>query len=266
MLRFTGLFALIGIAFFNPAAAEDFMAPLPEDAFKAEVESIKASFDNTTRAAVTPEEVGDADSFRRNVKWLGLLSGFISLQTDCTPPPGELPDPSCITMLPAPGVTNFNAPDIASITIPGRSSKSLFCHWQTPVVTYFAINNTGSTQTTQFRVTPSYRIENEVLNDPALTDPNTGLPLGGAIELPISAINVAQGIAPGEIQREDFRGTRACIAGLVNKRNLQSAYGLSNAQVRRFFRKPTTITMSLSGNASMLDIAVINFGTRIMGD
>ncbi len=243
------------------AAAEDFYPLSPpggEPAFKAAGPELAAP--------LTADQVGDPDSFGRNVKWLGLLSAFINLQEDCTPPPGEPPDPSCITLNPAPAPTSFDIPDLDSITLPRRASRSLLCHWQTPVAVYLAANDTGVRQQTRFRVFPVYRIQSDVLNDPALIDPGTGLPLGGVIELPLSAINVMQGIEPGEFQREDFRGTRVCIAGLISKANLMGTYGLSEAQVRDFFRNPITISMGLAGQAQMVTAASINFGTRIMGD
>mgnify|MGYP001382686605 CR=1 FL=1 len=243
------------------AAADDFYPQSPPGG-----EPISKIAGDALAAPLTAEQVGDPDSFGRNVKWLGLVSAFLSLQEDCTPPPGEPPNPACITLNPAPAPTNFNIPDLASITLPGRASRSLLCHWQTPIVIYFAANGTGVRQQTRFQVFPVYRIESDVLNDPALLDPGTGLPLGGVIELPLSAINVMQGIEPGEFQRQDFRGTRVCIAGLISKANLLATYGLSEAQVRAFFRNPITISMGLAGQAQMVTVASINFGTRFVGD
>jgi len=171
-----------------------------------------------------------------------------------------------VTLNPAPQLTTFSLANLDSITLPRRSSHSLLCHWRTPVAVYFANNSTGTRQQTRFQVFPVYRIESDVLNDPALVEPGTGLPLGGVIELPLTAINIMQGIEPGETQREDFRGTRSCIAGLISKASLMENYGLSDAQVRDFFRNPITISMGLEGLSQMVDFASINFGTRIMGD
>src|SRR5688572_372297 len=80
--------------------------------------------------AVTDATVGDAASFGRNVKWLGLLSGYGRLSADCTADPADTSP--CQTLAPAPSGTGFDFPAVDSITIPGRSANSLLCHTQTP--------------------------------------------------------------------------------------------------------------------------------------
>ena len=219
-----------------------------------------------TAAAVTVAEVGDAGSFGRSVKWLGLLSGNMSLSTDCTPPAGEPADPNCITVNPAPATTVFNGVDLASITLPGRSSETLLCHWQTPIVSYNIFNDTVSAQSANFRVTPRYRIESEVLDDPALINPGTGLPFGGSFEVALTSFNKTKVVEPGYFESETLTGARMCIGGLVSKAALIDQYGLPEAQARRFFRKPITITLGISGQARMVNGASISFGTRITGD
>ena len=73
----------------------------------------------TTAAAVTVDDVGDVDSFGRNLKWLGITSAFINLDTACDP---ASTDPCQVL---GPGQTNFSFPDAARITLPGKSAKSL---------------------------------------------------------------------------------------------------------------------------------------------
>lgn len=217
-------------------------------------------------SAVTTEEVGDAGSFGRNVKWLGLASAFLQLSDSCTPAPGDPPLENCIVLNPAPAATSFNFPDLDRVTLPPRSSESLICHWQTPIVSYNASNPTGAPASFSLRVTAVYRIENEVLDEPGLTDPNTGLPLGGAIELPLTSIFEAGSMDPGEFDSEFITGTRMCIGGLVSRDSLVGNYGLSEAQARRFFNRQTTIRLGLSGQARLVENASLNLGTRFVGD
>lgn len=217
-------------------------------------------------AAVTADEVGDADSFGRNVKWLGLVAGSIRLAADCTPAPGDPPDESCVPLSAAPGQTAFDVPDIDSITLPARSSRSLLCHWQTPIVYYSASNNTGSPQNFTLRAQPVYRIESEVLDEPGLLNPGTGLPYGGEMELPLTAIYKAGSRDPGEYEFEIITGARMCIGSLVSLSSLVSTHGLTPAQARRFFRRPITIHLGISGQAQLVDDAQIYFGTRFVGD
>ncbi|WP_158637089.1 hypothetical protein [Arenimonas daejeonensis] len=165
-----------------------------------------------------------------------------------------------------PGQTAFDVPDIDSITLPARSSRSLLCHWQTPIVYYSASNNTGSTQNFTLRAQPVYRIESEVLDEPGLLNPGTGLPYGGEMELPLTAIYKAGSRDPGEYEFEVITGARMCIGSLVSLSSLVSTHGLTPAQARRFFSRPITIHLGISGQAQLVDDAQIYFGTRFVGD
>jgi len=221
-------------------------------------------------AAAAVADTGDADSFGRNVKFIGLMStGVINLADDCTPdpayPPG--PDDHCFVPNPAPATTSFTITDAARVLIPGKSSNSMFCHWQTPVTVYSFRNSTGTYQpNARFVVTPSYTIQNAVLNDPSLLDPSTGLPYGGSFTVGLAGIRHSRSLQPGEGQIERDNSTRACIAGLVSKRALKEAYGLTDAQATKFFKNDTIITMNLQGTANMVDFASIIYGTRFVGD
>lgn len=216
--------------------------------------------------APTAAEVGDADSFGRNLRWLGLLSGHINLAPDCTPAPGEPADPNCVVLNPAPARTTFRVDGLDVLILPARSTRSLICHWQTPVTSYRALNPAGVPETFQFRVTPVYRIESAVLMEPGLADPNTGLPYNGVIELGLTSMFKFETLAPGDSDSELLTGTRMCIGGLVSRANLIQAYGLSEAQADRFFREPITIRLGISGSARLVESATINIGTRFVGD
>lgn len=212
--------------------------------------------------AVTADEVGDADSFGRVVRWLGLLSGYGRLSADCSADPGDTSP--CQTIAPAPATTTFDFPDLDVLVLPARASTSLLCHSQTPVTTWFALNATGSAQDMLFRVTPYYRIESEVLV--GLSDPNTGVPYNGVIELGLTGLLTSQTLQPGESVQDLDTGTRACIGGLVSKQSLTTSYGLTDAQAEQFFRRPITIRYGLRGSARLVEDASINYGTRFYGD
>lgn len=274
MIRSTLFLAVVATLLTAPAVAvadDTFRSPaVAESQAAGKMAAARAS--RITKAgrispvAVTVEEVGDADSFGKRVKWLGLMSGSIFLTSDCTPPAGEPANPNCITLNPAPAITSFNAVDLASITLPARSSESLLCHWQTPLVTYSFLNETLGTQSANFRVSPRYRIENEVLDDPALINLSTGLPFAGSFEVALTSFLKRQLIEPGHFETETLSGTRMCIGGLVSKAALVDQFGLTDAQATQFFRKPITITLGITGQARMVQNANINIGTRITGD
>lgn len=216
--------------------------------------------------ALTVEEVGDPDTFGKAVKWLGLVSINMTLTDNCSPVAGEPALENCIELAPAPAPTPINAPDLASITLPGRSAETLLCHWQTPVVSYSLANTTGAPAQYAFRLTPTYRFESDVLDDPALINPATGLPFGGSLSTSLTSVNRFGTLQDGEFEVQYESGTRMCIGGVLSQRSLVQQWGLTEAQARRFFRRPITIVMGLSGNTRLVDGASINFGTRFVGD
>ncbi|ODS63661.1 MAG: hypothetical protein ABS41_04880 [Arenimonas sp. SCN 70-307] len=266
MFRSTLFLAFAASLAAGSALADEFQSPpAAESLAKARQAQLAAARGGvSTAAAPTVEEVGDADSFGRGVKWLGLMSGFAFLSTDCTPPPGEPADPNCVQLNPAPGFTTFVVPDVAAITLPGKSAESLLCHSQTPVTSVVYANNTGARQQYRFQLLASYRIESEVLQ--GLNDPNTGDPYNGAIEIGIGNLVDSGYLEPGDNFVKQYTQTRACIGGMVSRRALVDAYGLTAAQARQFFRKPITLRMTIRGNARMVDAASINVGTRVTGD
>ena len=247
------------------APAAQARKPIPKELTEArkEIRAMKLE------AAAVGSEVGDPDSFGRNVRFIGTLqSGTVTLANDCTPdpsfPPG--PDDHCQVLNAAPSSTAFTIPDVGRVVIPGKSAHSVFCHWQTPFVVYQFSNFTGAYQpNARFIVTPSYTIQNPVLNDPALIDPATGLPFGGQFEIALSGIRHSRSLQPGELQTERENATRVCLGGMVSKQMLVGM-GLTSAQADKFFKKDTVVTMNLQGSASMVEFASIIYGVRFVGD
>ena len=224
---------------------------------------------SSTKAAYTDEEVGDANSFGRGVNFIGTVqSGVLTIAPDCTPDPMFPPGPKDQCVVPnAVGLTSFSFPDMGKVLIPGKSAKTLFCHWQTPFGISIYNNATGVYQgqaRTIFSAT--YKIENEVLNDPTLLDPNTGLPYGGFINTALGAARDGRSLQPGESQVYRDNYTRVCLGGLVSKRALIEGYGLSEAQATKFFKKDTTITIGMTGNTRHVSNGSMIIGTRFVGD
>jgi hypothetical protein len=246
-----------------PAAQAAGMNSKRLEAARAEIRAAKIEL------AAVGAEVGDPDSFGRNLRFIGTMqSGTVSLQADCTPDPTFPPGPTdaCVVVAPAPGTTPFNAADVGSVVIPGRSTHSIICHWQTPLVVYGFQNPTGVFQEdARFVVTPMYTIQNEVLNDPSLIDPNTGLPFGGQFQVGLAGIRRERSLQPRETQVERETGTRTCIGGIVSAQMLRG-FGLSEAQVTEFFKKDTVITMDITGQARLVEFANIIYGVRFVGD
>lgn len=224
-----------------------------------------------TMAKPTADQVGDADTFGRNVVWDGLINtGTITMAADCTPQPGDPapgPDDRCITIAPGTALTPIDLPDIGRMTLPAKSSHNILCHWLSPIVIYSLYNSTGATATGRITLSPYLRVESEVLNDPSMIDPTTGLPFNGALESSFAASYSQQKtLAAGDRDTERFSESRVCIGGTISRQGLIQGYGLTDAQVDKFFKKPITLRFGLRGSASLVDFASIIYGLRIMGD
>jgi len=217
----------------------------------------------------TPADSGDADSFGRPVKYIGLVtSGVQTFTSDCTPDPSAPPGPDDHCTVVDPAVTTpwtFN--DVGRIIIPANASNSLFCHWQTPTVVASFHNTTAGIMTNaQFRVTTSYTLQNSVLNDPSLIDPNTGLPFNGKLTVSITTSALTRTLEPNEFGTDREVSSRTCIGGLVSKRALIEGYGLTAAQAANFFKNDTAVTMGLSGSTRGVQSASVFISTRFVGD
>jgi hypothetical protein len=217
----------------------------------------------------TPADSGDADSFGRPVKFIGLITtGQQTFADDCTidpsSPPG--PDDHCLVVDPS-VLTPYEFNDVGRAIIPANASNSLFCHWQTPSVVASFYNPTGSVMTNAiFRANTRYTLQNAVLNDPSLIDPATGLPFNGKLTVSIATSALTRTLEPGEFGNDREVSSRTCIGGLVSKRALIEGYGLSAVQAANFFKNDTAVTMDVTGSMRGVQFANVFVSTRIVGD
>jgi hypothetical protein len=214
-------------------------------------------------------DVGDPDSFGRNVRWLGLLSySALTLRQDCTPMEGDPEGMQCMQVDPTQvGSQSGRFPDVARMTLPARSANTFLCHWLTPTISGTFYNGTGyDDRNPRLAVLPSLTIENASLNAPGLIDPETGLPLNGRMEVFLSSNHVIEHLDTEEQVPLRYTASRTCIGGYVSKQQLMSYYGLSELQVAEFFRNPTTVRLNLQVIASQVQYANISYGIRFVGD
>jgi hypothetical protein len=216
-------------------------------------------------AAPTVDEVGDADSFGKNVTWLGLAQTMpVTLQDDCS---GS--DPAverCIVQQPAPSPTSYNESGLAVMNLPAKASKDLICFSFTPFIEVSWANFTATQQTAIFQAFAAITIDNAVLDDPALIDPNTGSPFNGSLTLSLSSWHQFKSMEPGQFEDVNSSQSRGCVAGLVSKRALIDNYGLSDALATQFFKKAMTIHFGARGTVQMQQFAQYFYGIRLFGD
>jgi len=78
--------------------------------------------------------------------------------------------------------------------------------------------------------------------------------------------NMTRTLAAGEIQLEQIRGSRVCIAGLLNQRALTESYGLTDGLAKKLLKEPMTIRGGVSVGGSNVTRASMSYGTRFTGD
>lgn len=242
-------------------AGADLLAPVaPRRALATRAASSKPA-----AAAPIIEDVGDVDSFGRNVVWLGVTQGNLQLASACPSPPE--PGSHCQALAPAPAATVFNFTDIAAIKLPPKSSKTLLCYWFSPVLSVRYNNSTAVPAIARLAYSPSLTVESPLLDDPALIDPTTGAPFGGRLTTGMTSSERFETPLPaGTVINERTRDSNVCIAGFLTRRTLVETYGLSDAQARDFFRKPITVRLNVSGSAQLVENASLIFGLRVVGD
>lgn len=212
--------------------------------------------------AITVEDVGDVDSFGRNLRWLGVTQMNASLTTDCSTWTG----PGCQVITPG-AFTSFTFNDLAHIRLPPKATKSLLCYWVSPLVTVSYENPSASPVNALVRYNPTLTIENPLLNDPSLINPMTGLPFGGRIDTGMTSSEFYEvPLMPGAAFTQRSRDSAVCIAGFLSKRSLIDNYGLTDAQATAFFQQETMVRMNLTGAINHVAAADFIFGLRIIGD
>jgi hypothetical protein len=219
----------------------------------------------TAAAAPTVDDVGDADSFGRNVTYLGLAqTQSVVVLDDCT---GS--DPTferCIVANAAPAPTTFDEDGLATMNLPGKATKTLMCFALTPLIQVQWQNALATPATARFSATALITIDNEVLDDPTLIDPDTGLPFGGVLSLGLNTYSDFHTLQPAETDFKALQMSRSCIAGIISKRVLVDVYGLSDSQATQFFRKPMTITFGARGTVALSQFTNYFYGIRLYGD
>lgn len=216
-------------------------------------------------ALVTPEDVGDADSFGKNVTYIGTAQSIgVTLTDDCTgfDPLVE----RCTVQNPAPALTTVIENDLATINLPAKATKTLMCFTLTPSIYVDWANFTGSQQIARFNANALISIENPVLADPALIDPVTGLPFNGVLEIALSTWSHVQSMPPNATETERSMQTRSCIAGLISRRVLVDEYGLTDTQAKEFFKKAMTVRFGARVTAALSQYTNYFYGVRLYGD
>jgi hypothetical protein len=222
-------------------------------------------------APPTPADVGDAGSFGHNVQYMGAASGFVALLSACplaTPPvpPATANDDQCFTLAAAPATTAFNAQDICRIKLPRNATRTIIYPALNFFVDYQLQNSTAVFQPQGlFAFTATITIESDVLLNPSIIDPTTGLPANGKLVNQFAySYRDDRSMDVNARQRRHETLVRVGNAG-INKAALVSQ-GLSEHVVDDLFRSAMTLRMSVAGSAKLATNATITGNMRLFGD
>jgi hypothetical protein len=221
----------------------------------------------TLKAGPTVADVGDVDSFGKDAIYLGASSGFVRLRAACTPAPSPTASDQCVMLNPAPANTHYELTDICRIKLPKNSTNSMIYPLLTFFQNYQLRNLTGGPIDGLYDFTASLSIASDVLLDPSIIDPATGLPANGKLTF-VFAPNQSQDsrtMAPGDRARNRLTWTRAGNAG-ISKANLVGGGTLTQKQADDLFKSSITVTMDVVGDATLVTDASITCNMRLMGD
>lgn len=216
----------------------------------------------------------DPDSFGNNMVFLGVTATpSVFFDGSCTDPELTAPQNRCVVVGTGSAATTFAFPDLASIYIPPRSTKTII--WPTFIfVAYYQLKNDTATQADgTFLTNTIFTIESDVLKDPSVTcmDSGTGVFHSCNGQLVITYWNVygeELSLAPGARALKRVRANSTPITAMATS-TFQGTSNLSAKQIKKMFESPMTVRIGLSGRVKLVDpnwLSSVLVGLRLTGD
>lgn len=217
-------------------------------------------------APPTAEDVGDVGSFGHAAQYMGAASGFINLTASCPPVPSPTPNDQCFNLAPAPALTTFDAQDILRIKLPKKATRTIIYPALNFFINYQLENTTGVFQPQGvFSYSALLTIESDVLLDPSIIDPQTGLPANGKLVGQFS-YNYRDDRSMDTNDRQRLRETLVRVGNAGINKDALIAQGLAPGVVDDLFKSAMTIRMSVTGTARLVTDASITCNMRLFGD
>lgn len=219
---------------------------------RKEMAAIRAEQKEPVNALLSVSDVGEPDSFGKNVKFLGTArTGVVYVYLSCDPAVllADLnltlgPDDRCLAHTVGTGSVSGTFNDLGRITIPGRSADNTI---------YFIINRTIDNEfqnafsneiPTFFAFSPRLTIESTALNDPAAVDPTTGNPLNGVLTVSAFGTKIFNNsLHPGAFETSYDQSSAAASTGFA--RTYFEALGLPTHVINQLYRRPMTIKLGM---------------------
>jgi hypothetical protein len=225
------------------------------------------AFLSALHAGPSAADVGDAETFGRDVLYMGAVSMFVTLSPDCSAEPSPAPSPGqCFDLAPAPSVTTFAANELCSIKLPKNATKDVIYPALNFFVNYQLQNSTGTPQPQGlFIFQGSLTIASDALNDPSIIDPATGMPANGKLTFQFT-YNYRDDRSMAVDDRQRLRITLVRVGNTGITKAQLVGEGLSQSVVDNLFKSAITISMSITGTTKLCTDATITGNMRLFGD
>lgn len=238
-----------------------------------ELTNLKKEQQNPVNSLLSAADVGEPDSFGKNVKFLGTAAtGVVYVYHSCDPAvllaETEVTlgaDDRCLVNVVGGGTASATFTDLGRITIPGRSADN---------VIYFILNNTVSSETQNgfanglpvfSSYIPRLTIESAALNDPSALDPTTGLPLNGVLTVSAFGARVFNKTVPTD-DFEFFYDTYSSAATRGFARSYFADLGLPQTVINQLYRQPMTIRLGMRVAARNVSFGQYSYAMRLSGN
>lgn len=224
-------------------------------------------------AAVNPADVGEADSFGKNAKFMGTAAtGIVYVYSSCDPTvllnDLELtlgPDDRCVEAATPGQLVGTTFDDIGRITFPARTADNVFFFVVNNLVNYNLLNPNANPVDSVVIYSPTITIESVALNDPAAIDPTTGLPMNGTYTTSVNSLKFNTKTITGGAQEsvvERYAGTSTI--GL--SRTFFAALGLPNNVINRIYRNPLTVKLNVRVRSNFVTFGQFGYAIRVLGN
>lgn len=217
----------------------------------------------TAHAAPPVEDVGEPDSFGHRATYLGFAQTIrLAFQGACA---GVPPTSRCVHIDPKPDLTLYADRDLAQIRLPANASNSLLCFDLSRNFTLRFHNTSAMPQPALFSDRALITIDNPVLDDPSLIDPDTGIPYNGRMPLILPLSSDSHVIDAGRVEVRTEGVSRACIDGFASKQRLRLR-GFTEKQADAFFAAPMTVSFGVELRLTSVELLSYSYGVRLYGD
>jgi hypothetical protein len=266
---------LLVCAGIQTASAQEKVADAAEtrSAMQKEMAEVRKEQQRPENSLLSVADVGEPDSFGKNVKFLGTASsGTVYVYRSCDPAillaEAQVTlgaDDRCLVNTVGGAQASATFTDLGRITIPGRSADN---------VIYFVLNNTISNdfQNTfannlfvSFNYIPRLTIESAALNDPAALDPTTGQPLNGVLTVSSFGSKSFFRTVPAN-DFEYFFDTYSSAATRGFARSYFANLGLPQTVINNLYRQPMTIRLGMRVAARSVYFGQYFYTVRLTGN